>query len=205
MQSTLTKKIAPPKTARGIKTRAKILAAAEQVFGSKGFHAASIAEITQFAEVSQGTFYIYFPDKEEAFRALVEHMGDETQAYIRNRTGAAQTRLDAERLGLQAFLSFVAEHKNLYRIVLESLSVDEAIYRSYFSKFGALYQSRLGSAAANGEITAGDMEVRAWCLMGISHFLGMRYGLWDNPEEHGRVVDAATDFITNGLHARGGE
>ncbi|MEC5163324.1 AcrR family transcriptional regulator [Janthinobacterium sp. CG_23.3] len=203
MQATPVKKIDPPKTARGLKTRAKILAAAEQVFGNKGFHAASIAEITQVAEVSQGTFYIYFPDKEEAFRALVEYMGQETQAFIRQRTGAAQSRIEAERLGLQAFLSFVAEHKNLYRIVLESLFVDEAIYRNYFSNFGALYQGRLAAAADNGEISAGDTEVRAWCLMGISHFLGMRYGLWDNPQAHARVVDAATDFISNGLRAGG--
>lgn len=203
MQPSPVRKIAPPKTARGLKTRASILRAAEQVFGNKGFHAASIAEITQVAEVSQGTFYIYFPDKEEAFRALVEFMGQETQAFIRSRTASAQTRLEAERLGLQAFLSFAAEHKNLYRIVLESMFVDEAIYRAYFSNFGALYQSRLDAAADNGEITAGDTEVRAWCLMGISHFLGMRYGLWDSPDAHARVVDAAADFITRGLRADG--
>lgn len=202
MQATPVKKIAPPKTARGIKTRANLLRAAEQVFGNKGFHAASISEITQAAQVSQGTFYIYFPDKEEAFRALVEHMGHETQAFIRGRTAGAHGRLEVERLGLQAFLSFVAEHKNLYRIVLESLFVDEAIYRNYFSQFGALYQSRLDAAAAEGEIEAGDTEVRAWCLMGVSHFLGMRFGLWDSPETHARVVAAASDFIAHGLQAR---
>lgn len=205
MQSATIKKITPPKTARGIQTRARLLEAAEQVFGNKGFHAASITEITQVAQVSQGTFYIYFHDKEAAFRALVEHMGHEIQDFIRSRVGGVHTRLEAERLGLKAFLAFVAAHKNLYRIVLESLFVDEAIYRTYFSDFGKLYQSRLDSATANHEITAGDTEVRAWCLMGISNFLGMRYGLWDNPESHDRVVDAAADFIANGLQARGRE
>lgn len=203
MQPTPVRTIAAPKTARGLKTRAKILHAAEQVFGKNGFYAASIAEITQLAQVSQGTFYIYFPDKEAAFRALVEFMGQETQAFIRGRTAGARTRLEAERLGLQAFLGFVAEHKHLYRIVLESMFVDEAIYRSYFSNFGALYQSHLDAAANAGEISAGDTEVRAWCLMGISHFLGMRYGLWDKPDVHARVVDAATDFITRGLQSDG--
>jgi AcrR family transcriptional regulator len=203
MQSAVVKIIAPPKTARGIKTRAKILHAAEQVFGNKGFHAASIAEIAVLAEVSHGTFYIYFQSKEEAFRALVEHMGQQTQVFIRSRIGDARDRLEAESLGLQAFLAFVAEHQNLYRIVLESLFVDEAIYRNYFSQFSALYQARLDVAEAHGEISAGDTEVRAWCLMGISHFLGMRYGLWDKPDAQARVVEAATDFITNGLRARG--
>lgn len=208
MQSATLKKIVLPKTAktaktaRGAQTRARLLQAAEQVFGGKGFHAASITEITQVAQVSQGTFYIYFHDKEEAFRALVEHMGQEIQHVIREKIAGVHSRLEAERLGLRTFLSFVAEHKNLYRIVLESLFVDEAIYRKYFSEFGALYQGRLDAAVANHEIGVGDTEVRAWCLMGISHFLGMRYSLWDNPEARDRVVDAAADFITNGLQAR---
>ena len=44
--------------------RAKILAAAEQVIGEKGFNAASIADITRKAETALGTFYIYFSSKE---------------------------------------------------------------------------------------------------------------------------------------------
>lgn len=202
-QAATVKKISPPKTPRGERTRARLLEAAEEVFGNRGFYAASITEITQRAKVSQGTFYLYFPDKEEAFRALVEHMGHELQTFIRGRIAGVKTRMEAESLGLKAFLSFVAEHKNLYRIVLESLFVDETIYRKYFSDFGVDYQAQLDAAAARGEIAPGNSEVRAWCLMGIANFLGMRYALWDTPDAHEGVVEAAADFIANGLQARG--
>ncbi|MGO1342428.1 MAG: TetR/AcrR family transcriptional regulator, partial [Cellulosimicrobium funkei] len=49
-----------PRTARGNRTRAKILAAAEQVFAEVGYHDASIVKITESAGVGQGTFYLYF-------------------------------------------------------------------------------------------------------------------------------------------------
>ena len=52
-------KLSPP-TARGQKTRAKLLEAAEHVFGKVGYEAASIAGITQRAKVALGTFYVYF-------------------------------------------------------------------------------------------------------------------------------------------------
>ncbi|CAJ0802066.1 HTH-type transcriptional regulator BetI [Ralstonia condita] len=191
-----------PKTARGQKTRESLLRAAEKVFGEKGYYAASISEITQQAEVAMGTFYLYFKDKEDVFRALVAHMLELVRAHLRKHVAAATSQIEAEQLGLKAFLSFVSRHRNLYRIVLDSYSVDESIYRGYFQVFADLYSRRLEEAAGEGEVAPGDAEVRAWCLIGISNFLGMRYALWEKPASIDRVVEAAHDLITHGLAVR---
>lgn len=191
-----------PKTARGQKTRAALLRAAEKVFGEKGYHVASISEITQEAQVAMGTFYLYFKDKEDIFRALMQRMLELVRAHLRKHAGPAHTRIEAERLGLRAFLSFVSRHKNLYRIVLDSYSVDEAIYSSYFQAFADVYRHRLDEAEEQGQISPGDAEVRAWCLIGISNFLGMRYALWKRPASMAKVVDTAFDMISHGLEAR---
>lgn len=192
----------PPKTARGQKTREALLRAAEKVFGEKGYYAASISEITQEAKVAMGTFYLYFKDKEDIFRALVGHMLELVRAHLRKHVAAAETQMEAERLGLKAFLSFVSRHKNLYRIVLDSYSVDETIYSSYFQAFAELYSRRLTRAEEQGEIVPGDAEVRAWCLIGISNFLGMRYARWKRPPSMEKVVDTAFDLIAHGLQPR---
>ena len=49
-----------PRTARGTRTRARLLEAAEQVFESVGYHDASIVKITEQAGIGLGTFYLYF-------------------------------------------------------------------------------------------------------------------------------------------------
>ena len=54
------------------RTRAELLAAARQVFALRGYHEASIAEITRTADVGVGTFYLHFRDKDELFRTLLE-------------------------------------------------------------------------------------------------------------------------------------
>lgn len=172
------------------------------MFGEKGYYAASISEITQQAEVAMGTFYLYFKDKEDVFRALVAHMLELVRAHLRKHVAAATSQIEAEQLGLKAFLSFVSRHRNLYRIVLDSYSVDESIYRGYFQVFADLYSRRLEEAAGQGEVAPGDAEVRAWCLIGISNFLGMRYALWEKPASIDRVVEAAHDLITHGLAVR---
>lgn len=194
--------VTQPKTARGQKTREALLRASEKVFGEKGYYTASISEITQEADVAMGTFYLYFKDKEDVFRALVAHMLQLVRTHLRKHVAVATSQIEAEQLGLKAFLSFVSRHKNLYRIVLDSYSVDESIYRGYFQVFADLYSHRLDDAVAQGELEPGDAEVRAWCLIGISNFLGMRYALWEKPASMDRVVEAAHDLITHGLAAR---
>lgn len=190
---------AKPKTKRGIERRAKILAAAEQVIGEKGFSAASIADITRAAETALGTFYIYFSGKDEVFRELVQDMGHATRTQAAARVAGAADRLEAERAGLEAYLTVVRDRPMQYRIVEEARFVDPEAYRDYYTEFGKAYADQLDQAVENGEISPGDAEVRAWALMGIAKTLGERFVLWETEVDIDRVVSEAHKFICNGL------
>lgn len=50
----------------------ELLKAAARVFHRHGYHAAKVSEITREAGVAQGTFYLYFTGKEEAFVELMQ-------------------------------------------------------------------------------------------------------------------------------------
>jgi hypothetical protein len=72
----------------------------------------------------------------------------------------------------------VRQHKEIYRIIDESEFVDPAAYREHYTNSATRIAARLQSAMERGEISQGDCEVRAWALMGINVFLGLRYGVW---------------------------
>ena len=55
----------------------KLLDAGIVVFGKKGFHPARVDDIVKVAKTSHGTFYLYFANKEDLFRALVLDVADE--------------------------------------------------------------------------------------------------------------------------------
>lgn len=190
---------AKPKTKRGLERRAKILAAAEQVIGEKGFVAASIADITRAADTASGTFYIYFSGKDEVFRELVQDMGHATRSQAAERVAGAANRLEAERAGLAAYLTVVRDRPMQYRIVEEARFVDPEAYREYYTEFGKAYSDQLRQAAEKGEISAGDAEVRAWALMGLAKTLGERFVMWEDNVDIDRVVEEAHSFICNGL------
>ena len=49
------------------------------------------------------------------------------------------------------------------------------------------------------EIRDGNLEVWVWILMGVGHFLGLRYGLWAKNGLGDTELDAVMDFIRNGI------
>ena len=193
---------AEPKTERGRRTLRRLLDAAAEEFGTRGYHDAAISHITQRAGVGLGTFYVYFTSKEEVFRALVADMGARTRHALSESVKDAPNRLEAERLGIRAYLQFVREHKSLYRIVMEAQFVAPEAYREYYRVFSDAYRQQLAQAAARGEIRGGDDDVRVWALMGASTFLGLRFGVWDDEASVESVAEAAADFMINGLAPR---
>lgn len=186
-----------PKTERGRRTLRALLNAAAEEFGEKGFHDAAISQITARAGVATGSFYVYFDSKEAIFQALVRDLSGQVKDFVAPRIAAAPDQIAAEQAGQLAYLEFVRQHKEIYRIIDESEFVDPAAYREHYTKSA----TRLQSAMERGEISDGDCEVRAWALMGINVFLGLRYGVWGDeaPED---VVREAGRFITEGLAPR---
>lgn len=197
-----------PTTARGEATRRKILDAAETVFGEMGYHEASISEITRRAGVAQGTYYIYFHNKREIFTELVEDIGTRLRADMRASITGANSRLEVEKRGFEAFFTFVAQHRRIYSIVQEAERVAPEAFFTYYHKISQGYIRGLSEAMSEGEIRTLDPEAISYALMGIGHFVALRWLVW--PPEHEAlanetgqlpesVLASLMEFIAHGL------
>ena len=191
-----------PRTARGEKTMRKILDAAIQEFGERGFADSSIVSITSRARVALGTFYTYFDSKEALFAALVRDMSDPVKRAVAPVFAEADSALDAERRALAAFLRFARDHREVYRIIDESEFVDPRGFADHYNGTAARIRERLEAAASTGAIRPAsgpvDAEVRAWALMGMNVFLGLRFSVWDDADADA-VAEAASRLISDGL------
>lgn len=187
---------------KGERTRARLVAAAEEVFGEGTYDEASIVEITRRAGVSQGTFYLYFPSKLDVFREVVRDLGHQLRTQIAIAVESAPTRADVERRGFRAFFAFVEAHPELYRIIRQAEFVDRESFQAHYRKLAEGYTEGLAAAMASGEVRRIDPEVLAYCLMGIGEILGMRWILWDRSPSKmpPAVVEQMIDFVVAGLH-----
>lgn len=60
----------PRKTAKSAATRQRILTAATELFLEQGYAATQVSQITRRANVAVGTYYIYFPQKQDVLEML---------------------------------------------------------------------------------------------------------------------------------------
>jgi AcrR family transcriptional regulator len=171
-----------PRTERGRRTLRKLLDAAAEEFGEKGFHEASVSSITRRAGVALGSFYTYFDSKDALFRALVADMSEKVRASARSALHEGMGALEIERAALAAFLRFAAEHKEVYRIIDEAEFVDPASYREHYETIAARFAERLRAGGAGGEFREGLGELEAWAVMGMNVFVGLRYVVWGGAE-----------------------
>jgi AcrR family transcriptional regulator len=188
-----------PKTARGKRTREKLLAAAEAEVGEKGFHAVGIGDITRRAGVALGSFYTYFESKEEIYRALVSYLSQRVRSWVGERVAGIPDRVAAEGRGLEAFLEFTRQHPGLYRIISEAEFVANDAFVEHYTGFARAYRENLEAAGRRGDIRAGDYEIWSWAIMGMMVFLGLRFADWDDQTPPARVAERVQDLIANGI------
>jgi AcrR family transcriptional regulator len=190
---------AQPKSRKAQATRKRQLDAAELLFARKGYFDTAIADITQAADVALGTFYVYFPSKLAIFQELVRQLNHNLRMHLRKALTGLTRRTEIERRGFQAFFDFVSEHTNLYSIVSQAELVDPELYRWYYRSLAESYTRGLAQAARRGEVKNLDPEALAWCLMGIAHFLGMRWTLWSGQPVPKRQFETVLEFIHSGI------
>jgi AcrR family transcriptional regulator len=72
-------------------TRARLLAAAHEVFGEVGLGAASVEEICERAGFTRGAFYSNFESKDELFLALITQLATEKLDEVEGRVRVLDT------------------------------------------------------------------------------------------------------------------
>jgi len=191
-----------PRTPRGERTLRKILDAAVEEFGERGFSEGSIVGITQRARVALGTFYTYFDSKEAVFKALVNDMSAKVRDHVAPVLKVAADTLDGEGRALESYLEFARANKQVYRIIDEAEFADPDGFEKHYRTTAARIAARLDSGKAKGEVASADSkiasEVEAWAIMGMNVFLGLRFAVWgrESPKEVARI---ANRMIRSGL------
>lgn len=118
-----------PISAKGHRTRRKLLDAAQVVFERDGFLNTKIADISREAGVAHGTFYTYFDSKTEIFRILVgEVMEMVYNTQITPGDGDGLTPRQKVERGNRQWVKVVHEHRAMLRLLEEVATFDKEIF-----------------------------------------------------------------------------
>ena len=87
--------------------RAQLLAAASEVFVTRGYHAAGMDEIAECAGVSKPVLYQHFPGKLELYCAVLQSYVDILIASVRQALRSTTDNRQRVRAAVQAYFDFV--------------------------------------------------------------------------------------------------
>ncbi|MHB8598660.1 MAG: TetR/AcrR family transcriptional regulator [Ktedonobacteraceae bacterium] len=183
-------------TRRRARTRAELLAAARQVFAQRGFHDASIAEITQVADVGIGTFYLHFRDKDDAFNFLLEEGMSEIREHVRN---AVYQNVDEPAIPIiiRTLFQQAYAQRDLFKIALTTQSTRT---RTFLAKeqVAAGLTMALEVARAKGEPVEYNIPLLAHFIAGMI-VQGILW--WSEQDEPGpdEIADQLLQLLRHGL------
>jgi len=185
--------------------REVILTAAEEVFARRGYHGASLDEIAQAAGVSKALIYEHFDSKRELHSSLLHAHVDEIFRRLQANAESGATGEERLRGGIDAFLSFVEEHREAYRALLRDAADPEM--------GGVVAQVQVQATGVIATLLAGDeqtaqsrqaIQMHAQLLSGAVQSLA---GWWHDHQEVPRatLVQRAVEFTWVGLRSLAAE
>jgi len=181
--------------------RLQIVEAAKQVFAEMGYHNASISEIIARAGIARGTFYLYFPNKRNAFDAILTDALGELTRRVRVISLAPEAPPPRRQLhtSLVDVLTYVLEDRPLTQLLLNhGLTPDaEASERveAFFSHVRSMIESSLHHGIQMGLIRPCPCPLVAAALFGSIRG-SVRYML---QLEHPDVPELADELISFAL------
>jgi len=101
--------------------RREILAAAEKIFGLKGYHAATVEEIAKEAEFAVGTLYNLFQSKEDLYAQCIVAFAEEFIGAFEQTVLSEQDPEQAIAAMIELRLTHFDQHRQFIRIALEAM------------------------------------------------------------------------------------
>ena len=120
---------------RGRATRARLIAAAEELFLRLGYDGTSMQDVARRAGISVGTLYHHFADKRALLLELIDGYGERVAAQRRSDLDFAAFLGDDPRAAFATWLRKAHERlrarPSLYLVVLAASGRDEEVRRRY--------------------------------------------------------------------------
>jgi AcrR family transcriptional regulator len=185
-----------------------ILDAAETLFAREGYAKAGMEQIADMAELSVGSLYFYFKNKEDLLAHLLGQIGYKLRKFLGTEFEKKGATLEGFRYaGYRFFEEFCPQHPGQVAILFrESVGKGSAVEerrRDIFDRMTADVRQALTRSCGHAGHTfksGFSAEVIALSVMGIYERVAYKYLLCqENPDDLKVIGRDAVDFIVGGI------
>ena len=152
--------------------RNQVLTIARRLFAERGYHATSIHDIIDDADIARGTFYLYFESKRAIFEELLEGFFVTLSQSLRrvDLSPGASPPLEQMQDNVTRVLSLLEGEREMACILIRhAVGLDPEFDRKladFYGRVAALIARALRSGIAMGLVRPLDPDVVAVCILG---------------------------------------
>jgi len=188
--------------------RGAILKAAMGLFASEGYNQASMERIADAAEVSTGTLYFNFRNKEDILVHLMDEIAYEIRGLIGSHFRAAENPLEGIRQSGIAFMTeFCRKHPEKIAILYRESVGKSNLVESHREKMHKQLIADVQNAVEQLRDARGyrfrsglTPEIIATCIGGMYERIAYQYIIWqDRSGDLQEVSRELVDFILGGV------
>ncbi len=191
---------------RAARTRAAILDAAEQSFRRDGYRGSRIEVIAEDADVSIGSIYNHFGDKDGLYAALAERSLELFAQYMEAAYAAGTTPLEQVMACGDAYLRFHLEHPGAFRFLAFTgveggpAAHDANAMAGILDEFEATLQRAIDIGEVRPELDAWQLSRFLWGGWNGVVALGLRADPLELTEEQiAAVIQTGRKLVVEGL------
>ncbi len=175
-------------------SRARLLAAARNLFVERGYHATRPQDISREAGLGHGTFYLHFADKQACFLAFVDEARAELDATLsRHREGMSDLAASV-RASLEAIYAYGEANPGVLVTAMNDAGViaaEQATSETLIDKWARDWAGTLLTLSpAGASVSEEDARVIGAAIVGIIH-QGSSYA-----QRHGSAPASAIEVLT---------
>jgi AcrR family transcriptional regulator len=177
---------------------AKLLDAGMRVLAERGYQAARVDDVVRVAKLSHGTFYLYFTNKEDLFRAIANECADEMKALAATLgpiDAGPDGRAELHRW-LSEFLDIYRRYGAVIRAWMEDQVVDRELIALGLDAFAVLTASLHEQLAAADPGHLPDVELATPALLAMVE----RFAYFTASRDLGITDEVAADSLATMIH-----
>ena len=178
-------------------TRAALLAAARELFATKGFAGAGREEIVERAGVTRGAMYHHFSSKEDLFRAVYEEVETEVMSHVADASMVTTDPKESLRLGARAWLEYAAEPAVARICLIDAPAVlDPQVRRELSERYGVgMVRAVLQECMDAGQVTVRPVDPLARIVLAALLEAATLVGEGSDRAEVATIVEAMLDAL----------
>lgn len=175
--------------------RIEFLEIGEKLFGENGYHKTKISDLTKTLNISVGSFYNSYSNKENFLLDIMEQIKKSILFFLKYNASPETSLLERNLEYLYLIAIFFRNTPHRYELLRESEFVSADISDSYFQSLEDLFSLSLTKSSLDQK----KIEIISNYFLGLSHYIGIELYFLKKIENLNETFIELSNLIQNGV------